>query len=86
MPYCFWKLDREDFGYPHPICGDWKHGLSVWANTDIPLMVIRDARFYDEMAILFLTLIYMELLEVMQDGISDFPSGAQQIWQISSIV
>lgn len=43
-----WTTDRPDSGYPQPIEGNWKHGVSIWANIDTAVNVGRDARLRED--------------------------------------
>lgn len=42
-----WAADAPSPGYPHPIAGDWKHGVAVWAQIDTAAQVGTDARLVE---------------------------------------
>ena len=43
-----WSADAPDDGYPHLIAGDWKHGVTIWAENDTPTNVERDSRLRED--------------------------------------
>jgi hypothetical protein len=42
-----WSSDSPSPGYPHPIAGDWKHGVAVWVQIDTANNVGSDARLLE---------------------------------------